>query len=255
MAKRIYGKTVKELFRDLILEFKLKPGEIITREQALNWFKEKYPKIKATTVSCHCIRLSTNAPTRIHYQAGPSDDLLFQMDRGRYRLYDSKSDPAPIYLKTKSDESATIITHTGNQEADEQEFAYEKDLQQFLAKNLELIEPNLRLYKDDDDDEITGLEFPVGERFIDILATDEQKSYVVVELKVSKGYDRVVGQLLRYMAWIKENLATDNQKVRGVIVAREISEDLIMATSLVPNVTLLEYQLKVTLHKVITKTK
>ena len=255
MAKRIYGKTVRELFRDLILELKLKPGEIISREQILNWFKEKYPKIKPTTVGCHCIRLSTNAPTRIYYKAGVSDDLLFQMDRGRYRLYDSKSDPAPIYVKVTHEQAAITITETSNQEADEQEFAYEKDLQQFLAKNLELIEPSLHLYKDDDDDEITGLEFPAGDRFIDILATDKQKDYVIVELKVSKGYDRVVGQLLRYMAWIKQNLATEKQKVRGVIIAREISDDLIMATSLVPDVTLLEYQLKVTLQKVTTKAK
>ncbi len=120
---------------------------------------------------------------------------------------------------------------------------------------MELIEPGLQLYKDEDDEEITGLEYPAGERFIDILATDKRKNYVVVELKVSKGYDRVVGQLLRYMAWVKENLATENQNVRGVIVAREISDDLVMATSLIPSVTLFEYQLKVTLHKVTTKAK
>lgn len=255
MAKRIYGKTVRELFRDFISEHNLKSGEAITREEIQNWFKQKYPKIKASTVGCHCIRLSTNAPTRFHYQAGPDDDLLYQLDRGRYRLYDSKTDPAPIYGKVSSEQSATILPPTDSKETDEQEFAYEDDLQQFLGKNLELIEPDLQLYKDDDDDEITGLEFPAGERFIDILATDKQKDYVVIELKVSKGYDRVVGQLLRYMAWIKQNLATENQKVRGVIIAREISDDLIMATSLIPDVTLLEYQLKVTLHKVTAKAK
>ena len=120
MAKRIYGKTVRELFRDLISELKLKPGEVITREEILNWFKQKYPKIKATTVGCHCIRLSTNAPTRIYYQAGASDDLLFQLDRGRYRLYDSKTDPAPIYVKISSEQSATVFTQASSQETDEQ---------------------------------------------------------------------------------------------------------------------------------------
>ena len=253
MAKRIYGKTVRELFRDMISEIKLKPGEAITRENILSWFKEKYPKIKSTTVSCHCIRLSTNAPTRIYYSAGTDDNLLYQLERGRYRLYDPKTDPSPIYEKISGEQVKVISMAAADQETDEQEFAYEKDLQQFLAKNLELIEPSLQLYKDDDDDEITGLEFPAGERFIDILAVDNRKDFVVVELKVSKGYDRVVGQLLRYMAWIKQNLATENQKVRGVIIAREISDDLIMATSLVPDVTLLEYQLKVTLQKVIAK--
>ena len=152
MAKRIYGKTVRELFRDLISELKLKPGEAVTREEILNWFKQKYPKIKPTTVGCHCIRLSTNAPTRIYYQAGTDDDLLYQLDRGRYRLYDSKTDPAPIYVKVSSEQSAIVIPPAASQETDEQEFAYEKDLQQFLAKNLELIEPDLQLYKDDDDE-------------------------------------------------------------------------------------------------------
>jgi endonuclease len=50
-------------------------------------------------------------------------------------------------------------------------------------------------------------------------------------------------------------LAMEKQKVRGVIIAREISDDLIMATSLVPDITLLEYQLKVTLQKVTSKAK
>ena len=38
MAKQIYKKTVRELFRDMISEMKLKPNEAITREKILNWF-------------------------------------------------------------------------------------------------------------------------------------------------------------------------------------------------------------------------
>jgi hypothetical protein len=48
---------------------------------------------------------------------------------------------------------------------------------------------------------------PAGGRFIDILAVDENNDYLVVELKVSRGYDRVIGQLLRYMAWVGRHLA------------------------------------------------
>jgi RecB family endonuclease NucS len=40
------------------------------------------------------------------------------------------------------------------------------------------------------------LEFSAGDRYIDILAVDAQGSFVVIELKVSRGYDRVIGQLL-----------------------------------------------------------
>jgi len=73
-----------------------------------------------------------------------------------------------------------------------------RDLRNYLVRNLGLIEPGLRLY---DEEGITGVEFPVGGRFIDILALDRHDRYVVIELKVSRGYDRVVGQLLRYMGW------------------------------------------------------
>jgi len=44
----------------------------------------------------------------------------------------------------------------------------------------------------------------------------------VIELKVSKGYDRVICQLLRYLAWIEKNQAEPTQKVTGLIIAREI---------------------------------
>jgi RecB family endonuclease NucS len=100
------------------------------------------------------------------------------------------------------------------------------------------------------EEEISGIEFPAGNRFIDILATDKDHNYVVIELKVSRGYDKVVGQILRYMAWIRKNHAEENQKVRGIIIAREISNDLILACSETTNVELYEYNLSVSLNKI-----
>ena len=132
--------------------------------------------------------------------------------------------------------------------ADGSEFAYESDLRDFLAKNLSLIEPGLQLYQDEG---ITGIEFPAGGRFVDILAVDAQGALVVIELKVARGYDRVIGQLLRYMAWIKHNHAEPGQNVRGIIAAREISDDLKLACTALPDVTLYEYQLSVVLRKVV----
>jgi len=73
---------------------------------------------------------------------------------------------------------------------------------------------------------------------------------VVIELKVSKGYDRVIGQLLRYMAWIEKNLAEQSQKVRGIIIARQVSEDLQLACSKLSDIRLMEYELSVKLKPV-----
>lgn len=76
------------------------------------------------------------------------------------------------------------------------------------------------------------------------------RSLVVIELMVSRGYDRVVGQLLRYMAWISTELADTTQSVRGIIIAREISNDLRLACLALSNVALYEYTLSVSLTAV-----
>jgi len=73
---------------------------------------------------------------------------------------------------------------------------------------------------------------------------------VVIELKVSRGYERVVGQLRRYMGWIAKNHAEPGQSVRGVIVAREISEDLALACRGLNDVEIFEYEMSVSVKKV-----
>jgi endonuclease len=103
----------------------------------------------------------------------------------------------------------------------------------------------------DESEAITGIEVEAGNgRRMDILAIDRNGSLVVLELKVSKGYDRVVGQLLRYVNWTRKELADPGQKVRGIIVCRNIDEDLRLACADVPNVELFEYQLSVTVKRV-----
>jgi hypothetical protein len=232
----------------MISELAPSQGRPFTKDNAFEWFAQHYPKIKEGTIAQHLIRFSTNASSRLHHGVRPDEDLLFQIDGSRFRLYDPSSDPLPVH--TKSD--VEVAQGASDQEpldvAPPSEFAYESDLRDFLAKNLRLIEPGLQLYQDEEG--VTGVEFPVGGRFIDILATDSNKNLVVIELKVSRGYDRVIGQLLRYMAWIEKHHADAGQSVRGIIAAREISEDLILACSYLPNVTLFEYELSVSLKQV-----
>jgi RecB family endonuclease NucS len=81
------------------------------------------------------------------------------------------------------------------------------------------------------------------------LAVDKDGRYVVVELKVSRGYDRVVGQILRYMSWVEQNMDAP-QKARGVIVANEITTDLKLAASRIPGIRLIEYEISFKLRPV-----
>lgn len=245
----LYEKPVHALIRDMIRDLAPNKGKIFSKDDALQWFGERYPKVKEGTISAHLIRFSTNAPSRLHHNWKPEEDLLFQVDGRHFRLYEISTDPTPIHSKL---DIAGLNNPPLPADADEtesagSEFAYEHDLRDFLAKNLSIIEPGLVLYQEE---EITGVEFPVGGRFVDILAVDSAQRLVVIELKVSRGYDRVVGQLLRYMAWIEKHHAESGQRIRGVVVAREISEDLRLACSRVEGVSLYEYQLSVTLRRV-----
>lgn len=241
-------KPVRLLMQqDMISSMGIVKDQIFSREQVVDWFAEHYPNIKQSTVVCHITRLSTNNPTRLHYsvKADGTDDVFFKIDSSSFRLYNKGYDPTPINDKTPLEqieqEAVSLSVECTS------EFAYEHDLRDYLARNLHIIEPSLKLYSDQG---ITGVEFPVGGRYIDILAVDKDGGYVVIELKVSKGYDRVIGQLLRYVSWIKKNQAEPNQSVRGIIIAKQISEDLQLACSELPSVSLYEYDLSVAVRKV-----
>jgi hypothetical protein len=242
----LYDRPVRRLIPDMISELAPKVGERFSKEDAIKWFQTRYPKIKPGTISAHLIRFSTNAPSRLHYGVKPEEDLLFQVDGSHFRRFDSANDPTPIHSKFDV-ERETAESAADDDEEEVSEFAYESDLRDFLAKNLRLIEPGLELYNEEG---VTGVEFPAGGRFIDILAVDAKKRLVVIELKVSRGCDRVVGQLLRYMGWIEQNLAEADTDVRGTIAAREISDDLKLACKKLRNVDLFEYELSVELTKI-----
>ncbi len=90
---------------------------------------------------------------------------------------------------------------------------------------------------------------------LDILARDRSNGdYVVIELKRDQGDDQVVGQVSRYMGWIKKERA-DHQgvSVRGIIVAHEASERLRSAVSPHTNISLYTYQFAVTLAPLVIK--
>lgn len=117
-------------------------------------------------------------------------------------------------------------------------FAFEAHLRDFLARNPETIEPGLRLHTSDQN---PGVEFPVDGGRIDLLAVDRSGTYVVIELKLSQGRNKTLGQLLYYMAWVDRNLG--NGPCRDYIIASEIGDDLALAVALVPRVSLAKYRM------------
>lgn len=256
----IYDRPTKALMHEWA-ESILKPGQVFSKREPVEWFSKHYPKTKPNTVEIHVDVMSTNnARTRHHHRsvyAGSGHDLFFKIGPNEYRLYDPTTDSAPVY-DVEIGVASEVSPDENEPEIDEQldektlsaarEFAYERDLQNYLVKYLGALEPGLRVYEDPEEG-IVGVEFQAGGRRIDILAIDIEDRFVVIELKVSKGYDRVVGQLARYMAWVQKNMEAE-KPVRGIIVANSISEDLKLAASLIENVMLIEYSMKFEIHRV-----
>ena len=115
-------------------------------------------------------------------------------------------------------------------------FAMEKHLEDFLVSNW----PNTLLGQDYEiyqEEEFTGQQFPTDTGLIDILAISKDKqTLLVVELKRGRGSDVVVGQILRYMGYVRDELAEENQKVKGVIIAQEDNPRMQRALSMIPDI-------------------
>ncbi len=69
------------------------------------------------------------------------------------------------------------------------------------------------------------------------------------ELKLSRGADKAMGQISRYIGWINQNLAND-KGVKGVIVAKNVDKKLKYAASIIPDLGLFEYELNFKIREV-----
>lgn len=131
-------------------------------------------------------------------------------------------------------------------EAEDQAFAAERDLREFLASNPSCVEKGLRIFEDDGK---LGNEFSIdeGKGRIDLLAMDASGKFVVIELKLGRGRNRTLGQLLYYMGWVDKTYP-DTAPCRGIIIAKDIPPDLVLAAKRVPGVSLCRYDVSVTIH-------
>ena len=130
-------------------------------------------------------------------------------------------------------------------------FALEEHLRDYLAKNPSALEPGLKVWSDKTGRK--GVEYPIDEdgRRVDIIALDKSEGPVIVELKVSHGHERAIGQSLYYRNQFKRRFEMPSPRI--IIVAKEISPELRIAAEDLQNTELFEYALSFKLTKITEK--
>jgi restriction system protein len=140
---------------------------------------------------------------------------------------------------------------SGGVEEDRIEIVLEKYLQELMVGNFDAIfKGELTIFKDADGKR--GQQYPAGDvGFIDILAFEpKSNSFVVIELKRGHTSDQVIGQTLRYMGWVKEELCDTGQAVRGLIICGEPDTKLSYALKMTKDIDVRYYDLSFKLKEV-----
>jgi len=221
---------------------------ILTATAVIDKIYARYPDRpwKENTIRAHLVALSVNHPSSRHHPRARKHAFLFSLGDGRYRRWNPEQDG----MWELTEAGVQLVDADGEGEEDELQLeattvgtsiSLERDLERSLLSNLEQLEPGLRLYQED------GL---VGQQLdtrvvgrLDILAVDARGDCVVIELKAGEADDRVCGQILRYMGWVKRELS-EGRPVRGIIVASSFHERVKYAVEAMPNVSLKSYEVR-----------
>ena len=145
--------------------------------------------------------------------------------------------------------SAPKLISTDASVEDPSSFALEEHLEDFLVKNRSHTElgKDYDIYEEDGE---KAQQYQTDTGPLDILAiSKDKKRLLVVELKKGRASDVVVGQTLRYMSFVRDELAEDGQTVLGVIVAHEDDQRIRRALAMTPSIAFYRYQVSFKLTK------
>ena len=199
-------------------------GESLPHRRSVDWFEESIARSEMS----EALRRSTGSIGTVSEITKHSDELD--------RLI---SGNAPEILMSNDE---TI--------EDPSVFAMEKHLEEFLIKNWESTSLGATYDIVEEDGEYIGQQYQTDTGPIDILAiSKDKKELLVVELKKGRASDYVVGQILRYMGYIKTEVAEGDQVVKGCVIALEDDLRLQNALKMTPSIDFYKYEISFNLVK------
>ncbi|MFA6999795.1 MAG: PDDEXK nuclease domain-containing protein [Candidatus Paceibacterota bacterium] len=149
-----------------------------------------------------------------------------------------KTDPEEDLTNLNEEQSQVIQNES--ESSDQTLFYMEKELENFLIKNWEKTELGKKYDLIDENGKFSQ-QYSTGVGPIDILVKDKNDgTYVVIELKRDQTSDATIGQLARYMGWVKKN--KNDKNVKGVIIAGQYDKKLDFAREMIPNTEVFIYQ-------------
>ena len=152
----------------------------------------------------------------------PYEIIRPELSNQNFRLRIAK---ANFEDKDKIELAKKIYINLGYGDSDGDFFVLESGLEEAVKVNLAQL--GLRLAEDKIQQQC---DLGIGVGRTDLICRDKAGNFVVLELKAVQSSDYVVGQILRYMGYIRENWAKEEKvKVSGIVITPTYDEQLRLA--------------------------
>jgi restriction system protein len=176
----------------------------------------------------------------VRWYESPRDKDFSNIVFGMQTIYEIKEE---LYNKLVENPVNNTIQPIEEDIENQAEFTLEKYLEDFIVTNFSTIfHDKLVMYKDTEEN-MAAQQYGTEAGTIDILAQEPStNSFVVIELKKGRESDKVVGQTLRYMGWVNDNLCKQGQGVRGIVICKEADPKLAYALKMAPNISVKYYK-------------
>jgi len=229
-----HEKPLWKMIQDAARELESLGKSPFSRRDLATTIKRDYPDVKDSSLAPMIQGVTTNL--KGGSPGGVGKDILRSVGRGLFELNHEGEEAPSLESRGSADLESKPPQALPGRKAPFR-LTFETDLQRFLEHDVSQIEGGLILLDREVDVERAGR--------IDLLCQDEKESLVVVELKIGTADDRTLGQIQRYIGWVKTKKAKPGQDVRGIVVAESYNENLRYSGEGSP-VRMLRYNVRVT---------
>lgn len=224
--KSIIGNIAKNILFEILKED--------SQKLSIDFINNTYAAIyKESLAKNSKFRKHTSYKDRVLYSSLCALNKIFDISYSSFYKMDNLDYPED-YNEFERFREEKLESYIDSYKTEDSPFLYisEKDLENFLRKNLFKIEDGL---------EFISAQEEIKDGVIDILAKDKSRTYVLIELKINKDDTRVIWQSLYYPEEFKKERKVSN--VRMMVVSPRLNDSIYSVLKDLKNVEYFEYEL------------